>query len=53
VHGEGMTEITDMDEDESLLTHLSAEIDHDPAMCENADFCFYQFAISNKDNDII
>ena len=53
VHGEGMTEIKDMNVDESLLTHLTAEIEHDPAMCVNVANCYYQFAISNKDNNNI
>jgi hypothetical protein len=41
VYGAGMTEIVDMDVDQSLLTHLSAEIAHDPALCENVVYCYY------------
>jgi hypothetical protein len=53
VYGAGMTEIVDLDVDQSLLTHLSGEIAHDPALCENVAYCYYQFAISNKDNNNI
>jgi hypothetical protein len=33
VYGANMTEIIDMDVDVSLVTHLSADISHDPVMC--------------------
>lgn len=48
--GLGMTELNDMNIDESLVTHLSAVIDHDPSVCVDVQYCYYQFAISNKDN---
>lgn len=46
-----MTELKDMDVDESLLSHLTAEISHDPSVCENVQFCYYIFSVSNKGSD--
>jgi len=52
VHGgETMTELTDIHVDESLLSHLNAEITHIPENCENSGKCYYIFSVSNKDND--
>lgn len=48
--GAGMNELTDIKVDQSLLSHLTAEIDHNPNVCPDVKYCYYQFAVSNKDN---
>jgi hypothetical protein len=46
--GEGMTELKDLNIDESLVTHLSGRIPHNPDLCENKEKCYYMFSVSNK-----
>jgi hypothetical protein len=44
-----MTELTNIDVEESSYGHLTAEITHIPENCENSARCFYMFSVSNKD----
>lgn len=52
VHGgKTMKELNDIEVDDGISSHLTAEFDHDPSNCEDSNYCYYMFAISNKGND--
>jgi hypothetical protein len=50
VHGEDMTEITNLKVEQSLNNHVTALIPHNPDNCENKNKCYYMFSVSNKDS---